>query len=91
MFINLMGYDSSVGQTAHASAGYGPDELVFGARYKDATRVDGTQMVLDFALFHDIEDAPLPAGALGATTTTTPAAPTPAAETPATSAAPATT
>lgn len=91
MFVNIMGYDSSVGQTAHASAGYGPDELVFGARYKDSTRVEGAQMLLDYALFHSIEEAPLPAGALGTTTTTTVATPLPPPETPSTSAAPATT
>jgi inward rectifier potassium channel len=65
LFINLMGYDASVGQTAHASSGYGVDDILFGARYKDATRDDGKRMVLDFALFHETEPAPLPSGPLG--------------------------
>lgn len=88
MFVNLMGYDSSVGQTAHASASYGPDDVVFGGRYKDVTRFEGTHLVLDYALFHEVEPAPLPAGALGPLSTTVASAPPPVPETPATSAAP---
>jgi inward rectifier potassium channel len=74
LFVNLMGYDASVGQTAHASATFAIDDFAFGARYKDATREDGDRLVLDFALFHDTVPAPLPAGPLGTpmeTTTTT--------------------
>jgi len=55
MFVTLMGYDASVGQTAHASAGFGPEDIVFDHRYKDATRIQDEEMVLDFALFHDVE------------------------------------
>lgn len=55
MFVTLMGYDASVGQTAHANAGFGAEDIVFGHRYKDATRIDGAEMVLDYALFHDVE------------------------------------
>lgn len=55
LFVTLMGYDASVGQTAHASAGFAPDDIAFGHRYVDATRLEGGQMVLDFALFNDIE------------------------------------
>jgi len=57
IFVTLMGYDASVGQTAHANAGFGGEDIVFGARYKDATRVEGDHMVLDYNLFHDVESA----------------------------------
>ncbi len=55
LFVTLMGYDASVGQTAHASAGFAPRDIAFGHRYVDATRVEGGEMVLDYALFNDIE------------------------------------
>jgi len=57
IFVTLMGYDASVGQTAHANAGFAGEDIVFGARYKDATRVEGDHMVLDYNLFHDVEPA----------------------------------
>ena len=57
--LSVMGYDASVGQTAHASTIYGPAELLFGARYLDAMDVVDGQLVLDFGKFHDTEDAPL--------------------------------
>ncbi|MDP2342356.1 MAG: ion channel [Deltaproteobacteria bacterium] len=59
IFLSVMGYDASVGQTAHASTVYGPEQVVFGARYRDATSTAGSNVVLDFAKFHDTEDAPL--------------------------------
>ncbi len=65
LFVNVMGYDASVGQTAHASQAYVGTDLLFGHRYTDATRFHEGYMVLDFALFHETEPAPLPAGALG--------------------------
>ncbi len=55
IFVTLMGYDASVGQTAHASAGYRPNDIAFGHRYVDATRVLEGETVLDYALFHEIE------------------------------------
>jgi inward rectifier potassium channel len=55
IFLSVMGYDSSVGHTAHASTVYGPEHLLFGAKYKDASTNIGTDFVLDFARFHDTE------------------------------------
>ena len=55
LFVTLMGYDASVGQTAHASAGYTAQDIAFGYRYIDATRLQDGEMVLDYALFNDIE------------------------------------
>ena len=59
LFVTLMGYDASVGQTAHASAGFGLNDIAFDHRYVDATRLEGGEMVLDYALFNAIEPLPV--------------------------------
>lgn len=58
IFLSVMGYDASVGQTAHASITFTRDQVVFGARYLDTMTNVGSDLVLDFAKFHEIEAIP---------------------------------
>lgn len=60
LILSVMGYDASVGQTAHANHVYSPDMVLMGHRYQDATReVDGS-LVLDFSRFHLVEPVESP-------------------------------
>jgi inward rectifier potassium channel len=53
--VNLVGFDSSVGQTAHASIVYAAQDVLFGYRYADTSAIDEHgRVVLDYAKFHDV-------------------------------------
>lgn len=54
--VNIMGFDSTVGQTVHASASYDADSILFGYRYADTSQLlpDG-RLVMDYAKFHVVE------------------------------------
>lgn len=54
--VSLMGYDSTVGQTAHANHVYQASDVMFDYRYIDATHIDAQKRtVLDYAKFHQVE------------------------------------
>ena len=57
--INVMGFDSSVGQTVHGTASYTAEEILFGHRYVDATTPmpDG-RLIIDHAKFDLVEPQP---------------------------------
>jgi inward rectifier potassium channel len=57
--INVMGFDSTVGQTVHATASYLPEQILFGHRYVDAfhTLPDG-RLAMDYAKFDLVEPSP---------------------------------
>lgn len=57
--VSLVGHDSSVGQTIHASQLYQQGDVLFGYRYRDAIHQDALgRTVLDYSKFHDVEAVP---------------------------------
>ena len=86
LFLTLIGWDETIGQTIHARYRYGLDDIAWNARFADVLTVDddGTR-VIDYTRFHEV--VPLDESALAPAATET-AAPETAA--PATSATDAT-
>lgn len=57
--INLMGFDSTVGQTVHASASYSADAILFGHRYVDASQLlDDGRLIIDHGKLDLVEPQP---------------------------------
>jgi len=59
VMVSVSGLDEHLGQTIHARHAYGPDEVIFGARFADILEVkpDGSAVV-DYRRFHVVENLP---------------------------------
>jgi len=59
IMVSVSGIDEHLGATIHARHAYGPDDLLFGARFVDVLEVlaDGSA-VIDYRRFHDTEKLP---------------------------------
>jgi inward rectifier potassium channel len=55
LYLSLMGFDETIGQTIHARYEYGLDDIVVGARFADVLGTDaGGGPLIDYRKFHDV-------------------------------------
>ena len=61
IYVSLMGFDETIGQTIHARTDYALSDIVAGARFADVLGSDARgRFQIDYSKFHDVVPVPVP-------------------------------